>query len=149
MSLHQKGIRHSTVLRAKIRSKPIKKLFDKSYMLMTNCSVRRQLVKLGQTPMFTQLQPISHLLAHQKAFLSKAYIWAICGFGAFGLPPRAHEIKQILTGIAGLIDMGKETSFGLVSFDLVPISRCTTSSKLGFFRLRFKQSDGTKSQKSC
>ena len=60
---------------------------------------------------------------------------------------RAHEIKQIPTGIAGLIDMVKITSFGLVSFDLVPISRRTTSSKLGFFRLTFQHSDGKKSQK--
>ena len=60
---------------------------------------------------------------------------------------RAHEIKQIPTGVAGLIDMVKKTSFGLVSFDLVPISRRTMSSKLGFFRLRFQHSEGTKSQK--
>ena len=60
---------------------------------------------------------------------------------------RAHEMKQIPTGIAGLIDMVKITSFGLVSFDLVPISRRTMFSKLGFFRLRFQHSEGTKSQK--
>ena len=60
---------------------------------------------------------------------------------------RAHEIKQIPTGIAGLIDMVKKTSSGLVSFHLVLISRRTRSSKLGFFRLRFQHSEGTKSQK--
>ena len=54
-----------------------------------------------------------------------------------GLSIRVHEIKQILTGIAGLIDVVKIASFGLVSFDLVPISRRTMFSKLAFFRLRF------------
>lgn len=60
-----------------------------------------------------------------------------CPFSAFVIGTRAHEIKQIPTGIAGLIDMVKITSFGLVSFDLAPISRRTMFSKLGFFRLRF------------
>ena len=73
--------------------------------------------------------------------ISNQNIWA----SLLGI--RAHEIKQIPTGIAGLIDMVKKTSSGLVSFHLVLISRRTRSSKLGFFRLRFQHSEGTKSQK--
>ena len=48
--------------------------------------------------------------------------------------PRAHEMKQIPTGIAGLIDMVKKTSSGLVSCHLAQILRCATASKSQFFR---------------
>ena len=63
------------------------------------------------------------------------------------LVSRAHEIWKILMQVSGFIDMVKKTSPGLVSCYLIQISRCTTSSKSGFFRLIFQYSEVTKSQK--
>ena len=111
---------------------------------------------MGQSTMVTRLaleQPVRvqfEILLNQGLYFE--YTQLLPGavliqliLGARGT--RAHEIKQIPTGIAGLIDMVKKTSSGLVSFHLVLISRRTRSSKLGFFRLRFQHSEGTKSQK--
>ena len=109
--------------------------------------------------MYVMGSPIMHENIHFTLFAKKLHPAEMCDRHLFTLyfvkyfevqrqmHTRAHEIKQIPTGIAGLIDMVKITSFGLVSFDLVPISRRTMFSKLGFFRLRFQHSEGTKSQK--